>query len=122
MQAYVQLHSDILTGKLPPHYAIMMSESSGLGDRLTSSIAIALYAILTKRAFLYDWRGKHNLWNAYRSSYVDWRYKGQDKALGSSQVLHMRMYDHSWWPGACKVGCQQGAGCDCVWFRQGVGQ
>jgi hypothetical protein len=96
VQAYVKLHSDIITGKLPPRYAIMKSDSSGLGDRLTSSIAVALYAVLTNRAFLYDWRGKHKLWNAYRSTYVDWRYKEQDKALNTSQVLQMSMYDGHW--------------------------
>ncbi len=114
VQAYVRLHSDIIAGKLPPRYAIMMSDSSGLGDRLTSSVTIALYAILTKRAFLYDWRGNHDLWNAFRSTYIDWRYKGQDKAMGSSQVLHMLMYDKTWWPGGCSQGCQQGVCCVCV--------
>ena len=60
-------------------YAIMVSKKSGLGDRLTCAVSVALYAVLTGRAFQYDWHGQHSLWNAYRS--------GHSRASGATANL-----------------------------------
>ncbi|WIA23241.1 hypothetical protein OEZ85_000012 [Tetradesmus obliquus] len=41
-------------------------------------------------AFLFDWSGQHNLWDAYRSSYIDWRYDKDnppEKNATSGQLL-----------------------------------
>jgi hypothetical protein len=50
----------------PARYTIMTSASSGLADRLVSATSIFLHAVLTGRAFQYEWRGEHTLWGALR--------------------------------------------------------
>jgi hypothetical protein len=53
-------------------------------------VSVFLHALLTDRAFLFDWSGQHNLWDAYRSSYIDWQYdKGNppERHLPAEQVL-----------------------------------
>ncbi|WIA14793.1 hypothetical protein OEZ85_003277 [Tetradesmus obliquus] len=77
MQQYAQLHRDILQGRKPARYSIFRQDRNGLTDRLVSSVSVFLHALLTDRAFLFDWSGRGNLWDAYRSSYIDWQY---DKA------------------------------------------
>ncbi len=100
-ERYTQLHKDILQGKAPQRFTVMRSKQefgNGLADRLATSVTIFLYALLTDRAFLYDWDpppdarevalqqevyGRYmffepptHLWTALRSDFIDWRYKG----------------------------------------------
>lgn len=89
MQPYAKLHKAILTGKAPQRYALMRSLNeweNGLADRLASSVGILLYAILTGRAFQYDYEGDPPLWEGLRSEFIDWRYTGWDKG-NESQIL-----------------------------------
>lgn len=73
VEKYAGLHKAILEGKAPQRYAIMRSNhefSNGLADRLACSVTIFLYALLTERAFLYDWAvrmrvGKHVLFHTF---------------------------------------------------------
>jgi hypothetical protein len=94
MANYSKLHADILAGKAPQRFAIMMSNQSGLADRLSSTITVFLYAVLTGRAFQYHWIGKHDLWKALKSDYIDWRYTAPEAKSG--RVLNMSMYDANW--------------------------
>jgi hypothetical protein len=90
MERYAQLHRDILQGRRPPRYSIFRQDNNGLTDRLVSSVSVFLHALLTDRAFLFDWSGQHHLWDAYRSSYIDWQYdKGHppERDLPAEQVL-----------------------------------
>uniref|UniRef100_A0A383WMW8 Fucosyltransferase n=1 Tax=Tetradesmus obliquus TaxID=3088 RepID=A0A383WMW8_TETOB len=90
MQPYAALHRDILQGRRPARYSIFRQDQNGLTDRLISSISVFLHALLTDRAFLFDWHGKHSLWDAYRSSYIDWRYDKHnppEKHATSGQLL-----------------------------------
>jgi hypothetical protein len=89
MQPYAQLHRDILQGRRPPRYSIFRQDKNGLTDRLVSSVSVFLHALLTERSFLFDWSGQHNLWDAYRSSFIDWQYdKGNpsERGLPAGQV------------------------------------
>jgi hypothetical protein len=92
MDRYAQLHRDILQGRRPPRYSIFRQDRNGLTDRLVSSVSVFLHALLTDRAFLLDWSGRSSLWEAYRSSYIDWRYNtdsppDKDAAPGSVLLL-----------------------------------
>uniref|UniRef100_A0A383WNA6 Uncharacterized protein n=1 Tax=Tetradesmus obliquus TaxID=3088 RepID=A0A383WNA6_TETOB len=90
MEPYAALHREILQGRRPPRYSVFTKDSAGLTDRLISSISVFLHALLTDRAFLFDWQGQHNLWDAYRSSYIDWRYDKHnppEKHATSGQLL-----------------------------------
>jgi hypothetical protein len=90
MEAYAQLHRDILQGRRPPRCSIFRQDKNGLTDRLVSSVSVFLHALLTDRAFVFDWSGQHNLWDAFRSSYIDWRYdKGSpvEQNVPAEQVL-----------------------------------
>ncbi|KAG2486291.1 hypothetical protein HYH03_014996 [Edaphochlamys debaryana] len=51
----------------------MVSFVSGLADRLTCSLTVLLYALLTDRTFEYVWYGNHVLWESMQSPYIDWR-------------------------------------------------
>lgn len=48
-------HREILQGKRPPRYSIYRSTQSGLTDRIMSGMSTFLHALLTDRAWLYDW-------------------------------------------------------------------
>jgi hypothetical protein len=90
MDSYAQLHRDILHGRKPPRYSIFRQDKNGVTDRLVSSVSVFLHALLTDRAFLFDWSGQHKLWDAYRSSFIDWQYNRAnppDKDLPADQVL-----------------------------------
>jgi hypothetical protein len=57
-EKYARLHHDILSGVAPQRYTVMRSRQefgNGLADRLATSVTIFMYAILTNRAFQYDW-------------------------------------------------------------------
>jgi hypothetical protein len=94
MANYSALHADILAGRRPPRFAIMVSNQSGLADRLGATVSVFLYALLTGRAFQYRWQGQHELWHALRSDYIDWRYTAPEAR--SASVLNMSMYDRNW--------------------------
>ncbi|PNH12341.1 hypothetical protein TSOC_000751 [Tetrabaena socialis] len=66
----------------PARYAVFMSVASGLADRLTNSLSVFLYALLTDRAFEHVWYGKHQLWESYSSPWVDWRAPPRDLTRG----------------------------------------
>jgi hypothetical protein len=59
VEDYARLHREVLTaGPGQGKYAVMVSRKeweNGLADRLASSLSVLLYAILTRRVFLYDW-------------------------------------------------------------------
>ncbi|WIA19524.1 hypothetical protein OEZ85_004133 [Tetradesmus obliquus] len=74
MESCSALHRDVLTGRRPPRFSIFRQPHNGLTDRLVSSVSVFLHALLTDRAFLFDWSGQHSLWDALRSSFIDWRY------------------------------------------------
>lgn len=82
VQWYSERHAAILNGSAPQRYAVMASYASGLGDRLISTVSVILYAVLTERAFMYDWHGKHDLKQAFQSPFIDWTY--QPTKLGNS--------------------------------------
>mmetsp|Transcript_6767 Transcript_6767/g.18159 ORF Transcript_6767/g.18159 Transcript_6767/m.18159 type:complete len:480 (-) Transcript_6767:609-2048(-) len=110
---YAALHRAILAGKAPQRYAIMRSKQefgNGLADRLASSVSILLFAILTDRAFLYDWdppppppgipihegcggpqqkyRPSTPLWSALRSDFINWTYEhSRSPEAGNSTLL-----------------------------------
>ncbi|GFR51190.1 hypothetical protein Agub_g13533 [Astrephomene gubernaculifera] len=54
-------------------YTVMRSSESGLGDRLGCSLTVFLHALLSNRAFEYEWYGHHVLWDSYQSFWIDWR-------------------------------------------------
>ncbi|KAG2486292.1 hypothetical protein HYH03_014997 [Edaphochlamys debaryana] len=73
-QPYARSHAAVRSGAAPgPRYVVMVSEESGLADRLTCSLPVLLYALLTGRAFEYVWYGNHVLWESMQSPYIDWR-------------------------------------------------
>lgn len=102
VEDYTRLHREILAdgmaaspGQNQSHrYAIMVSRAeweNGLADRLASSLSVLLYAILTRRAFLYDW-GEDELaaplWSGLRSDFIDWRApSGWDRDVRSTITL-----------------------------------
>ena len=91
VDSYSALHRKILHGDAPQRYAIMRSKKifeNGLADRLSSSVSILLYAILSGRAFQYDWEGDWPLWESLNSDHIDWRYTGVD--IGNETQL----FDH----------------------------
>lgn len=51
----------------------MVSNASGLADRLTCSLSVFLYALVTNRSYEYVWYGNHELWGSLRSVWIDWR-------------------------------------------------
>eukprot|EP00798_Chlamydomonas_sp_ICE-L_P020594 gene20594-27392_t len=88
VEDYALLHHKITTGKAKQRYAFMRSKNAfenGLADRISSSLSILLYAILTDRAFQYDWEGDWPLWDFLRSDHIDWQYNGAD--LGNDTLL-----------------------------------
>ena len=79
MAPYMELHAAVLDGAAPPHFTVMRSDFSGLGDRLTATLSAFLHALVSGRAFLYNWRAHerrapHVLWRALQSAWVDWRH------------------------------------------------
>jgi hypothetical protein len=80
VEDYARLHREVLAaGPGQGRYAVMVSRKeweNGLADRLASSLSVLLYAILTRRVFLYDW-GEGELaaplWSGLRSDFIDWR-------------------------------------------------
>ncbi|KAG2493352.1 hypothetical protein HYH03_008485 [Edaphochlamys debaryana] len=64
----------------------MVSEASGLADRLTCSLTVMLYAILTNRTYEYVWYGHHVLWESLSSPYIDWRSPPRDQHEGTQLV------------------------------------
>ncbi len=64
----------LLAGHPPGHrFAVMVSNASGLADRLTCSLSVFLYALVTNRSYEYVWYGNHELWGSLRSVWIDWR-------------------------------------------------
>jgi hypothetical protein len=57
---------------------------AGLADRLATSVTVFLYALLSDRAFQYDFPGDP-LWQALHSDFIDWRYTGVDS--GNATLL-----------------------------------
>lgn len=115
VQKYQALHKAILEGRAPQRYVVFRSQpefANGLADRLASSVSIFFYALLTDRAFLYDWNPPlmknteefqreqlkvnpnyvyhpppAHLWSALRSDFVDWRVHGWRPDEGNSSIL-----------------------------------
>jgi hypothetical protein len=96
MHAYQQKHKAIMEGKAPQRFAIMRSLNeweNGLADRLASSLGILLFAILTDRAFQYDFEGEPHLWEGLKSDFIDWRYTAWDK--GNSSITLDYVAEHN---------------------------
>eukprot|EP00877_Chromochloris_zofingiensis_P001651 jgi/Chrzof1/11487/UNPLg00419.t1 len=91
VQQYSEMHAAILNGSAPQRYAVMISHGNGLGDRLISTVSVLLYAVLTERAFMYDWHGNHELTQAFQSSFINWTYQ-PGKLGNSSHWLFMDWY------------------------------
>lgn len=90
MEPYAKLHAAIQRGEAPQRYALMRSKNeweNGLADRLASTVGILLFAILSNRAFQYDYEGEPQLWEGLRSDFIDWRYKGWDGNSNSSIIM-----------------------------------
>ncbi|GAX78563.1 hypothetical protein CEUSTIGMA_g6003.t1 [Chlamydomonas eustigma] len=93
---YAILHRDILAGRAAQRYAIIRSRNeweNGLADRIASSVTIFFYALLTNRAFQYDWEGPTSLWATLNSDYIDWRYTGWD--AGNSTMTMDYVAEHN---------------------------
>ena len=81
VQEYAAMHRDLMAGSVAgarPRLAVMVSRAeweNGIADRIASSLSVLLYAILTRRAFLYEWGEElvAPLWAGLRSDFIDWR-------------------------------------------------
>lgn len=75
MQEYMQLHADILEGKLPRRHFLSVAVEAGLADRLTGLITQFWHAVLTRRAFSSVTYGTFPGWEAVcKSPFVNWTY------------------------------------------------
>mmetsp|Transcript_7862 Transcript_7862/g.16860 ORF Transcript_7862/g.16860 Transcript_7862/m.16860 type:complete len:466 (+) Transcript_7862:146-1543(+) len=95
VESYANLHKAITTGKAPQRYAIMRSRNefqNGLADRLASSLSVLFYAILTNRAFQYDWEGDSPLESGLKSDFIDFKYTGWDE--GNTTMVLDYVADH----------------------------
>ncbi|KAG2486114.1 hypothetical protein HYH03_015209 [Edaphochlamys debaryana] len=103
-EAYDQAHAAVRSGRDPhPRYAVYLSEQSGLADRLTCSLSVILYALLSNRAYEYVWYGNHVLWESMQSPYIDWRAPPRNLTYGrivrdgtGGQVLPVVTENHFW--------------------------
>lgn len=102
-RSYRDLHGAMLRGEQPPRFSVMVSESNGLGDRLSATVTIFLTALLQNRAFLYRWgqkdvKGVHELWATLRSPWIDWRYPMHYGPGHAPQI-----YPHAAYPGTANL-------------------
>lgn len=52
LDAYTQLHNDVLGGRAPARYVVFVSPPSGIADRLIGLVSAFYLALIQKRAFL----------------------------------------------------------------------
>jgi hypothetical protein len=73
MQEYMQLHADVMQGKLPQRHFLSVAVEAGLADRLTGLITQFWHAVLTRRAFSTATYGTLPGWEAVcQSPFVNW--------------------------------------------------
>eukprot|EP00271_Cylindrocystis_brebissonii_P005362 TRINITY_DN17373_c0_g1_i1.p1 TRINITY_DN17373_c0_g1~~TRINITY_DN17373_c0_g1_i1.p1 ORF type:complete len:502 (-),score=81.35 TRINITY_DN17373_c0_g1_i1:458-1963(-) len=70
---YIALHASILSGALPPRYAVSIGVEAGLADRLVGVISEFYYALLSRRALLITPGNQPDFALAWDAPYIKWR-------------------------------------------------
>ncbi|CAG8456345.1 3990_t:CDS:2 [Paraglomus brasilianum] len=81
-EKYTRLHEDMREGKRPPRFVSYVCDESsdcgGLADRLLGMSSTFIFALLTDRAFLAEWRTPIPLEAIFESPNIDWGYDSSD--------------------------------------------
>jgi hypothetical protein len=71
---YASLHGRVLAGRSPTKHVVALAVDAGLADRLTGTISVFFYALLSGRAFqVVTYPGVVGLEEAFEPASVDWR-------------------------------------------------
>ncbi|BDA45840.1 hypothetical protein COCOBI_07-6270 [Coccomyxa sp. Obi] len=96
-EQYARLHGAILQSEpSKQRFAVVELYRNGLGDRLTSAVAIFYYALLSGRAFRIDWRGVQGvpLTSALDKPNVDWEAGPGDVPPGEEGTKRVDWFLH----------------------------
>jgi hypothetical protein len=96
MQDYMQLHAEVVGGKLPQRHLMSIAFRGGIADRLAGLITQFWHAVLTRRAFSTATYGTLPGWEAVCSSpFVNWTVPATTVPSGVFEFAYKSIPGHS---------------------------